>query len=531
MDRRHFLTNTLGAAVAGVAGCCATAPPIVESETTTIAGAPLAPTRVNTANRSTSKVLDAHCHIFNATDLQVAGYLAGPVAFTLDEKIRWIVQGLARPVEFVSRNLAISATDEMQRLEEFAPGGALSSKTALAASIHRHREDAATALFDRLARSDYVRDVNELLSAQPAVLGESAAQTFNVGFVLDAFSTGATPYVDDFRYSVLRQGRFSFKGLLAFVGFMLSPRFMNLIAYQEGYTTEDGTLGVDGCFASTVDLDYWLGCCDHTRSLMRDQVLLMQRISTLSGGYIRPLVGYNPWTDIEDQGASLGLVEEAISERGFVGVKIYPSMGYFPYRNAGNDHYPTDGRHPPLEEVDRRLDALYALCRRYDVPVMSHSGESMGRLPSHDVLGGPIGWTAFFDDSKNAGTRINLGHMGGAVDKTADSGNWSLRFARLMSKPTANYLYGDLGFWDEIVVGDRDAIARLQELLNMDVSNGDKVEDRVMFGTDWLMLAQTGVWSSYAVRFQKVLADSGFAAETLEKLFHRNAARLFDPQE
>lgn len=77
-------------------------------------------------------------------------------------------------------------------------------------------------------------------------------------------------------------------GVLAFVGYMLSYRWMNLLAYQRAYSTSDSAFGVDQILGALVDFDHWLTPLPLTAH--EDQIKLHQLLSQLSGGYMRP-----PW--------------------------------------------------------------------------------------------------------------------------------------------------------------------------------------------------------------------------------------------
>ena len=215
---------------------------------------------------------------------------------------------------------------------------------------------------------------------------------------------------------------------------------------------------------------------------------------------------------------------DAVRNRGFKGVKIYPPMGYFPRGNNGNPDYPADAEHPDLALLDAKLNAMFEECRSLDVPVMAHSNESMGRLPSHNKLGGPSGWQAFFDQPANRAARVNLGHMGGESGG-GNQENWSAEFVQLMGQ--ADNLYGDLGLWDGLVEGDQQVADRIKGLLDMQLSGNGVASDRLMFGTDWYMLSQIPGWKSYAVRFQRVLKEIGVGDSALENLFSNNAKRLY----
>ena len=84
---------------------------------------------------------------------------------------------------------------------------------------------------------------------------------------------------------------------------------------------------------------------------------------------------------------------------------------------------------------------------------------------------------------------IDAGHFGGGTGST-----WTKEFAGLMSEFPNVPLYGDLGYWDELMCASdaekcADARTRLKEVLGIKVG-AETVADRVMFGSDWLMLRQ-----------------------------------------
>ena len=91
-SRREFL-RVLGLSGVGMAsGCCVTAPSIPETSSGLSAGL-LAedPAAFITAARTGIPAIDAHAHFFNASDIQAAGYLAGPIANDAPESLRKLI--------------------------------------------------------------------------------------------------------------------------------------------------------------------------------------------------------------------------------------------------------------------------------------------------------------------------------------------------------------------------------------------------------------------------------------------------------
>ena len=114
LTRRNFIATTAATTAACLSGCsCNYAKPInIDSITYGALGYhPLEPGPTNTGNRSASRVVDVHTHIFNASDLQVAGYLRGPVAYGFakeDDSLFKIIQKLASIIEDVAHSITIS---------------------------------------------------------------------------------------------------------------------------------------------------------------------------------------------------------------------------------------------------------------------------------------------------------------------------------------------------------------------------------------------------------------------------------------
>lgn len=488
------------------------------------ASAFLAPQSINSSRKVTPCVIDPHCHIYNATDWQVAGALRGPFANNVNNRLaRKFLKEIADLVEKSTRFFAISAAAELKLLSKWEKLPKTEAIARMEAWMGDHLEELADRTAKGLKGSELELYVNAMLQNGPTIFTSGKHRKFGKKFLLDAFQH--YPDLAGQGGQTSRTGLMSIPGLFVFFSHIMSPRFMNLVRYQKGFTSGGNSLGIDMCFAAMLDFDYWIGKTPHAESPLITQVELMKKISDLSGGYMQPLVAYNPWTDINDNDDSIKLVETALN-MGFKGVKIYPHLGYYPNENS-TQAYPPDGDHPDLNILDQKLRHFFSVCRRLDVPVMTHSEESMGRFPSHNKLGGPAAWTTFFNSAHNAGTRINLAHFGGEYGGQTGPRGWTRDFADLMAEPGTEYLYGDFGLWDEFISGDDDARSRILSLLSKPVSNSQTVSDRMMFGTDWFMLTFTRPNPDYATKFLQRLIDANVAPDVLEKIFYKNAEMLF----
>jgi predicted TIM-barrel fold metal-dependent hydrolase len=185
---------------------------------------------------------------------------------------------------------------------------------------------------------------------------------------------------------------------------------------------------------------------------------------------------------VPDGAGSLALVRYAIEKAGFIGVKVYPPVGFRPLDNA------TLG--PSTGDVGVRLDlalrAAYAYCEAEQVPVMSHTGNSNGFAPGYGELASPDSWRPVMAAYPNL--RLNLAHFGALEGAETDRGvkaceAWIRQAAVLMN--TYPHIYADVGC-SSLPVYEDWAMLYLDALEDI-VQKYPIVKKRLMFGTDfWL---------------------------------------------
>ncbi|MGD8784860.1 MAG: hypothetical protein PVG75_10505, partial [Thioalkalispiraceae bacterium] len=308
-------------------------------------------------------------------------------------------------------------------------------------------------------------------------------------------------------------------GVLEFVGHMLTPRWGTLLDYQDAYTNQSGSFGLDAVFSSLVDFDYWLDCIPP--SARRDQMKLHSRMSQLSGGYMLPIIAYNPWTDLKHNDASLKLVQEAITNYGFIGVKIYPPNGFYPYGNASIDNTTEQPRPRDLEALDQKLEAMFGWCADHQLPVMAHTSQSMGSDNKANLFGGPKGWAALLQrlSSQQKVPIINAGHFGGD-----EGGNtWTTEFGRLMNTPGGQHLYADVGYWDRLQHCQTPDCLQIKRIKGALTASNQLAKNRIMYGTDWLMSSKQTGWPDYPFLVQQLLQD----LLPMDRFFYQNALECF----
>ncbi len=277
---------------------------------------------------------------------------------------------------------------------------------------------------------------------------------------------------------------------------------------------------VDLFVAAQVDFDHWLR--GSAESSIEEQVDMLSKISILSEGKLLPFVAYDPRRNIEEKGRALKNVQKAILEKGFVGIKIYPPMGFRPIGNAEMDvrHFmePREAKEiPPSrrfefgERLDADLRALYAWAETVQVPIMAHGNESQGTRVGRKRLASPEFWARVAKEFPRL--KINIGHFGGTDDligsrgffglfgkedskRADDIDNWAYRIISLIES------LGDQGeiYTDTAMFG---ALVRKQSgieyfrALERQLNGNQAVTRRLMYGSDWMMLAAVNQHRNY----------------------------------
>lgn len=527
LSRRAALSLLGAASASAVAGCCSLRgfpSDTISGDPALNLGTPLRPSKA--APNGVYRHIDVHAHFFNASDVTVKGYLEGPVAHDMSEPLAELVRLLA-PFADDLASIAQTAGDEFAELTKRYSRQGVTAFTTMDAelvdSAKTRRNDASTKFFDLVRSSPFEAKFNALASRQPlqitAVGPDPGTKPLDADSLWQATELGDHP---DFSMLLVPQSVKSTEpypgGILAFVGYMLSPRWANLSTYSKAFTDSNGAFGIDMTLGALVDFDRWLDC--PPRSSHGDQIKLHQLLSKLSGGYMRPLVAYNPWSDIKEEGQALARVVDAVKNRGFVGVKLYPPNGFRPYGNTDSPTPPSPG--PSPADLDRVLAKFWDACVSLGVPVMAHTGATMGRDVTHDQLGGPQGWQALMNRyAGRTAPKVNLGHFGGDCDINP----WTDKMADLMASRDGATVYGDLAYWSGLGLNNSEAAtcgdARTRLASAIQAHPG--AEKHVMYGSDWLMLSRERNWWLYPFD----VADATHDIVDPAALFAGNAQRCF----
>jgi predicted TIM-barrel fold metal-dependent hydrolase len=237
-------------------------------------------------------------------------------------------------------------------------------------------------------------------------------------------------------------------------------------------------------------VDLSSGLNDTAQTTLAQQVDLFDMLSQasmrglISGApqlRLHPFVGFDPMRALNDgaAGTTVALVKDAVLNRGFIGVKVYPEMGWSPFQNT-----PADAGTPErAQALDAILDDFFGWCADEQVPVTAHCNHS--NYPSQNAeaanYGSPDEWLGVL--AAHPSLRLNLGHFGGAYANPA-SYTWTWEIARGFA--AYDGLYADVGCQH---VDDAALMQVHFGVLKKIAGTCPKMADRLMFGTDWYMEA------------------------------------------
>jgi hypothetical protein len=252
-----------------------------------------------------------------------------------------------------------------------------------------------------------------------------------------------------------------------------------------------------------IDFSRWLG--EDVASPLEDQVKVMARISRKHRNpAIHGYVAFDPLREVYYRRhllkrGSLDLVREALTKYGFVGVKLYPPMGFRPSGNARGPNYP----YPQLvlddlggkiaQDLNRALDDLYRLCLELDAPILAHSADSNGAAETYADRADPAYWLRVFAAFPKL--RVCLAHFGrfSYISKAAPAhsnlpeSSWEWTIGRHFVAQPNSQVFVDVSYLSEIF-DDEKTRQHIGQTFRRFVSTFDPDVHRIMFGTDWVVL-------------------------------------------
>jgi predicted TIM-barrel fold metal-dependent hydrolase len=260
---------------------------------------------------------------------------------------------------------------------------------------------------------------------------------------------------------------------------------------------------------------------------------------------VHGFVAYDPLRQaLHDKGgergiAPLALVKLAIERKGFIGVKLYPPMGFQPTNNAALGQAfpahvlaqlgPNTGR-----ILDEKMDALFAWCHENNVPVMAHTANSNAAGVGYGQRANPIYWEPVLKEFPKL--RVNFAHFGGfrELGKNKSRENaWEWGIGKMWQKASDSFVFADISYLSEIL-GQQAKRKRVMDSLKALKDNFHESVDHIIYGSDWAFVArERGIAPiDLATRRQypDVVADylsaASFSDAQIEKVMFRNSVRF-----
>lgn len=566
LNRRQLLRTALMGATALSVGGCLTAPP------------PVPPVALK-------RLIDPHVHVFNGADLPVRGFAT--LVLQQSRTITALFTGFARTarradLEIADLRAALGGTplttadarsdeqilgDYLQSVAETAgqgqlqPGAAEGTVSASEAALRLQGLRDLTTAFVPQAREARVTTTG----AAARLLADKAAAEALARAILNAPETGSGT-ADALNPGVVDpcdggEARFGNLGtVFRWATLLTRPRAQILDTLHDVFGAQDAAQFVT---PALVDFGLWVDDADTTPlSQQLDVNALLFRRANARGTAVHGFAAFDPWRHalLQASGQTDGLLawlKHAIGEAGdgtvagraglgFIGVKLYPPMGFRPLGNAdlAAGQFPPKLRQlaashgkPPGRMLDDAMSELFAWCAAEDVPVMAHCSASnfphvsWASTPPGMRSADPAHWRRVLE--RWPSLRLNLAHSGGLMiaecARATGSLGWLDAVYALCDDPAYPNVYADVGDFTEIFAqGRSDEADAITTRIGDALAGHAGAAGRILYGSDWIMQARLRGHQAYLTamhdRFVPALAARlGSPPDFEDRFFWRNA--------
>jgi Amidohydrolase len=502
------------------------------------------------ADASSNKIVDCHCHLFNASDLPINGFV-NHVVLPGVKNIQDYQTKYGNVIRFL---IDFSKSWALKYAPKAAEENAVIEKIINNETAPRSVHDA-----DHVALSDFIDQLKSLrINTKNFSLDESIVSAYLpgvlVGYVVreafplkypgkgyldnsdgafDARSWDPTPLIVE---QIYRQERGPISHYLNWVLAFTHYRYENALELENIH-------GGRALLATPalIDFSHWLN--DNQNVALDEQVDAMSWVSRLQakregGMHIHGFAPFDPlrealnrYSKRADPQLPLELAQQAVRTKGFIGVKLYPPMGFLPLGNTKSlsaqdfpDHLDIAFRRKLAGYLDAVLNDLYKWCEAEQVPILAHARDSNGPDANSSGRANPDNWSPVLE--AYPGLRISLAHFGDFKEGFA-TGNgrpkitdtWEYKMLRLVQQHPNCHIYIDISYFDSgLLPNDNDVykeVCRMFSSIIAEQRGPVKISERMLFGTDWDLFGQenlfprVGSGGRYATRIFEVLS-TGF---------------------
>ena len=497
----------------------------------------------------TGHLIDAHCHLFNGTDLPITTFLTRLALRQYDETVCDLNPDQVRSLTVEDPTFVESLIDLLVRL---LLGSTLTARAerALLEGDHTTTEDSEKLRVLNLTE----RKLSDFLAEPPAAaatprdqrdaslrktLRQEAEDTANP----DGLRTLST------RDAAKALVRSPHRGGKIIRWAMLFFRSRQSLAQE--LIRASGSWGRPPLMLVPMMVDYahWLGQTTRKGSSFFDQIALYGALSRRSPVPIHGMVPFDPlrsvfWTEGRHSRFKtaefdpLTLAEEALTRYGFLGLKFYPPMGFRATGNETDDaNYPEDAVAAlslPKNRLGPALDAAmtraFDFCLRHDAPMLAHANNSLSAGKGYGRRADPWFWIRALQD--RPGLRICLAHGGGfcwgskAPGLPAGQTSWEWAIGDYIRQNPASRLYMDISYFSEALeTGSR--TRHITDQLKSWIRDCDPEVRHIIFGTDWIMLDKEPQFPAYGRVVMDFLTEAcGLTEAQLNRVMWQNAMRF-----
>jgi predicted TIM-barrel fold metal-dependent hydrolase len=531
------------------------------------------------------RIIDAHCHVFNAADLPIEGFakriMVPKSAQTSDLVARFAdypgaLEALVHAITVQVKRAAPDMQTEIDTIDEFEREPGKKPTNAWRQDEDRRHLRSALRLiwFNSDIFSERPLSLTEGIALEVALeeirlfLFQQIHEEFGKP-VLTAEDRDVLGGLTPFQVDAMTDELYSREDLLGrYIRWALlytRNRYELAEELDQLHGKTGHTSRIVLMTPAIIDFSKWLE--DEDQLSIQDQVDVMTRIACRRGGpRVHGFVGFDPLrqalydhhrrspADMDPMAVVRRAIEvnqivvgdSTRTTGGLVGVKLYPPMGF---RATDNRHLPDASFNEPAylrspdtglgsqigSKLDAALSKLYTWCSDNNVPIMAHTSHSFGPNSDYEDRADPVFWADVLKQNAFPRLRINLAHFGhfnkavqyarpqNYVDKCWE---WTVG-KTLISSAEA---YADISSLGEILkTGPSRKIVECMKAFKEHFPNSD---ERLLYGTDWSMIAQEErfpkLFSSRAFPdlMTLFLRAVGYNDAQIEGIMFRNAVRF-----
>jgi predicted TIM-barrel fold metal-dependent hydrolase len=530
------------------------------------------------------RIIDAHCHIFNAADLPIEGFakkIMVPRSVQSSELVARFadypgaLEALVHAITVQVKRAAPDMQTEIGTIDEFESEPEKKPTNAWRQEEDRRHLRSALRLiwFNADIFSERSLSLTEGIALQVALeeirlfLFQQIHEEFGKP-VLTAEDRDVLSGLTPFQVDAMADELYSREDLLGrYIRWALlytRNRYELAEELDQLHGKTGHTSRIVLMTPAIIDFTKWLE--DEDQLSIQDQVDVMTRIACRRGGpRVHGFVGFDPLrqalydhhrrspADMDPMAVVRRCIEvkqivgdSTRTTGGLVGVKLYPPMGF---RATDNRHLPDASFNEPAylrspdtglgSQIGGKLDAalskLYTWCSANNVPIMAHTSHSFGPSSDYEGRADPIFWADVIKQNAFPQLRINLAHFGhfnkavqyprpqNYVDEC-----WEWTVGKILTSSAE--VYADISSLGEILkTGSSRKIVECMKAFKEHFPNSD---ERLLYGTDWSMIAQEE-------RFPKLFSSRpfpdlmilflravGYDDAQIEGIMFRNAVRF-----